>query len=66
MSTLEEMPVCSVLEGYDEWGLIIEKANPHLGPQHGVIIIKNPLLQRPNKKRKSPKWLPPSSLNSTS
>jgi len=48
MSTLEEMPVCRVLEGYGDWEIIIEKADPHLGPQSGVIVMKNELLQRPD------------------
>ena len=47
MSIIGEMPVKWVLENYENWEEIIDEADPYLGPQSGVIIVKDEYLQHP-------------------
>jgi len=47
MSIIEEMPVKWVFENYHNWGEIIDEADQYLGPQSGVIVVKNHYLLHP-------------------
>jgi len=47
MSVVEEMLVKWVIENYHDWDDIVSDADPYLGPQSGVMIIKSEYLPHP-------------------